>query len=166
MPKETAVNYQNKIHKTVDAIAAKVATWKSVGNSIVFTNGVFDLFHKGHVHYLQEAKALGDVLIVGLNSDESVSRLKGDHRPINDMDSRAAVLAGMQSVDAVVVFEQDTPLELITALLPTVLVKGGDYKLQDIVGADVVIEHGGEVSVLSFIAGYSSTTIINKIQNQ
>jgi len=163
MPKETEVKYQDKIYSSAESISAEVAAWKATGKNIVFTNGVFDLLHKGHIHYLQEAKALGDVLIVGLNSDESVSRLKGESRPINSLTSRAAVLASMEVVDAVVVFEEDTPLQLISAVLPAVLVKGGDYELHDIVGADTVIDHGGEVTVLSFIEGYSSTAIINKI---
>ena len=129
---------------------------------VVFTNGCFDALHPGHVEHLAQAKALGDVLVVGLNSDASVRRLKGAGRPLVPEDDRAAVLAALRSVDAVTLFDQDTPLELISALLPDVLVKGGDYDLDGIVGREVVQEAGGEVRVLPFVEGYSTTGILNR----
>ncbi|MFC3120846.1 bifunctional D-glycero-beta-D-manno-heptose-7-phosphate kinase/D-glycero-beta-D-manno-heptose 1-phosphate adenylyltransferase HldE [Agaribacter flavus] len=136
---------------------------KREGEKVVFTNGCFDILHSGHVSYLKEAAALGDRLIVAVNSDESVSRLKGDGRPVNSVARRMAVLAGLQSVDWVVEFDEDTPLRIITALMPDVLVKGGDYQLKDIVGGKEVIENGGEVRVLSFEDGVSTTAIILQI---
>ncbi len=129
---------------------------------VVFTNGCFDALHPGHVEHLAQAKALGDVLVVGLNSDASVRRLKGVGRPLVPEADRAAVLAALRSVDAVTLFDQDTPLELISALLPDVLVKGGDYDLDGIVGREVVEEAGGEVRVLPFVEGYSTTGILNR----
>lgn len=132
---------------------------------IVFTNGCFDILHAGHVHYLNEAKKLGDILVVGLNSDESVKRLKGDKRPILSEKERATVLLGLSAVDFVVIFSEDTPLELIKILKPDVLVKGGDWQKQDIVGWDFVEKNGGEVFSLSFIEGKSTTNIVEKIIN-
>jgi D-beta-D-heptose 7-phosphate kinase/D-beta-D-heptose 1-phosphate adenosyltransferase len=129
---------------------------------VVFTNGCFDALHPGHVEHLAQAKALGDVLVVGLNSDASVRRLKGAGRPLVPEADRAAVLAALSSVDAVTLFDQDTPLELISALLPDVLVKGGDYDLDGIVGREVVEEAGGEVRVLPLVEGYSTTGILNR----
>lgn len=131
----------------------------------VFTNGCFDLLHPGHVAYLATARSLGDKLIVGLNSDASVTRLKGAERPINPENDRALMLAALESVDYVVVFEEDTPYELITLLRPQVLVKGGDYTRETIVGSDVVEQEGGEVVVIRFEEGYSSTRIIEKIKS-
>ena len=129
---------------------------------VVFTNGCFDLLHAGHVEHLAQARALGDVLVVGLNSDASVRRLKGAGRPLLAEADRAAALAALGSVDAVTVFEEDTPLELITALLPDVLVKGGDYDLDDIVGRKTVEEAGGEVRALPYVEGYSTTGILER----
>ena len=146
-------------------IAKLTHEWKAAGNRIVFTNGVFDLLHAGHVTYLSEAADLGDKLILGLNSDESVQRLKGPERPVNTETTRASLLASMFFIDAVVVFNEDTPLELIKSILPDVLVKGGDYTIDTIVGAKETIANGGRVEVLSFLPGYSSTAIINKIKN-
>ena len=128
---------------------------------VVFTNGCFDLLHPGHVEHLAQARALGDVLVVGLNSDASVGRLKGAGRPLLAEADRAAALAALGSVDAVTVFDEDTPLELINALLPDVLVKGGDYDLDGIVGRKTVEEAGGEVRVLPFVEGYSTTGILD-----
>ena len=126
--------------------------WRMKGDRIVFTNGCFDILHRGHVEYLQEAAALGDRLVIGLNTDDSVGRLgKGDGRPYNDQDSRAKVVAALRLVDAVVLFDQDTPLELIQAIGPDVLVKGGDYTEDQIVGAEVVKARGGEVRSLSLV---------------
>lgn len=142
--------------------------WKQQGERVVFTNGCFDLLHPGHVRYLMDARALGQRLIVGLNDDASVQRLKGDDpycpRPINNLRDRASMLSALRSVDAVVSFAEDTPLALIERLLPDVLVKGGDYHLDDIVGADVVREHGGDVVAVPFLEGYSSTCLIQRIQ--
>ena len=143
-----------------------VANWQSGGSKVVFTNGVFDLLHIGHITYLAKASELGDKLIIGLNSDTSVKRIKGESRPINDQNNRAALLAAMFFVDAIVVFEDDTPLNLIMALMPDILVKGADYSVENIVGAKEVIANGGEVKTINFVEGYSSTSIIQKIRNQ
>ena len=132
---------------------------------MVFTNGCFELLHRGHVEYLAQARALGDVLVVGLNSDASVRRLKGAGRPLVAEADRAAVVAALRCVDAVTVFDEDTPLELISTLLPDVLVKGGDYHLDDIVGREVVEEAGGEVRVLPFVVGYSTTKILDRLKD-
>lgn len=131
---------------------------------IVFTNGCFDIIHAGHVSYLSQAKALGDILIVGLNSDSSVSRLKGDDRPINAEQDRAIVLAAFSFVDYVVIFEEDTPYELIKQIQPDILVKGGDWQASEIVGSDIVMEHGGVVQSLNFVEGLSTTSIIDKLK--
>ncbi len=142
-----------------------VQNWQKAGQRVVFTNGCFDLIHLGHVDYLEKARQLGDRLIIGLNSDDSVSRFKGPQRPLQDQVSRARVLAAMQFVDAVVFFNEDTPLNLISTLLPNVLVKGSDYLTENIVGADVVKNAGGEVKTIEFVAGYSTTRIVEKIKN-
>lgn len=143
-----------------------VAEWQSEGKQVVFTNGCFDILHYGHLHYLAEAKALGDKLVVGLNSDASVSRLKGTHRPINDFLTRQHILAALQMIDLVVEFEEDTPLNLIKKLLPDFLVKGGDWSPEQIVGSDLIFENGGKVMSLPFVEGYSTTNIEQKIKNQ
>lgn len=130
---------------------------------VVFTNGCFDILHAGHVAYLEEARAQGDFLVVGLNGDESVRRLKGPSRPLNGFHERARVLAGLRSVDLVVGFERDTPLELIRALQPDVLVKGGDWKVSEIVGAEDVLAAGGTVKSLSFKQGLSTTSLVDRI---
>ncbi len=132
--------------------------------TVVFTNGCFDLLHPGHIEFLAEARALGDALVVGLNSDASVRRLKGAGRPWVVEADRAAVLAGLRSVDAVTLFDEDTPLELISALLPDVLVKGGDYDLDSVVGREVVEGVGGDVRVLSFVERYSTTDILDRLK--
>ena len=133
---------------------------------IVFTNGCFDVLHFGHVHYLLEAKNLGDILVVGLNSDDSVRRLKGPSRPINGEKERAFVLASLSFVDYVVLFEEDTPENLIKAVRPDVLVKGGDYALDQIVGADYVRQNGGIVTTIPFVEGYSSSRIIEQLKTK
>ena len=133
---------------------------------MVFTNGVFDLLHIGHITYMTKAAELGDKLVIGLNSDSSVKRIKGEDRPVNDQNSRAMLLAALFFVDAVVVFEEDTPQELITTLLPDILVKGADYAIENIVGAKEVIANGGEVKTINFVDGYSSTSIIQKIRDR
>ena len=135
------------------------------GKKIVFTNGCFDILHRGHVTYLNQAKSLGDLLVMGMNSDESVKRLKGPERPINKENDRKFVLENLKSVDFVEIFTQDTPLELINTIKPAVLVKGGDWTIDKIVGAKEVISWGGEVFSLSFVDGYSTTGIIQKIQH-
>lgn len=143
---------------------ATVAEWQNAGNSIVFTNGCFDILHYGHVDYLEKARAMGDKLVVGLNSDASVSRFKGTDRPIQDQNSRARILASLQFVDLVVLFDEDTPKDLISALIPNVLVKGSDYLAENIVGAEVVKKTGGEVKTIDFVPGYSTSRIIEKIK--
>jgi rfaE bifunctional protein nucleotidyltransferase chain/domain len=148
------------------SLKSLVQSWQSEGKKVVFTNGVFDLLHIGHITYLAKAAELGDKLIIGLNADSSVRRLKGENRPVNDQNSRAAILAALFFVDAIVVFEEDTPLNLISTLLPDYLVKGADYSVDNIVGAKEVIANGGEVKTINFVEGYSSTSIINKIRNQ
>ena len=137
---------------------------KNQGKKIVFTNGCFDIIHKGHVTYLNEAKKLGDLLVIGLNSDASVKRLKGSERPINNEWDRQYVMGQLKAVDFVEIFHEDTPLNLILKVKPKVLVKGGDWKIDQIVGAKEVIESGGEVFSLQFVDGYSTTSIIHKIQ--
>lgn len=131
---------------------------------LVFTNGCFDLLHRGHVHYLREARTLGDVLVVGVNTDDSVRRLKGPGRPIVTQDDRAYVLAGVESVDAVTLFGEDTPARLIADLLPDVLVKGGDYRPDEVVGRDDVEEAGGELVILPFLEGFSTSRLVERIR--
>lgn len=133
---------------------------------IVFTNGVFDILHAGHVTYLEEARALGDILVVGLNSDDSVRRLKGPTRPINTQEDRARVLGALRCVDHVIIFDDDTPLAVITALIPDVLVKGGDYTRDTVVGADIVEQHGGAVVIIPLLEGRSTTSIIARSQGR
>ena len=153
---------KNKIQNW-NEIQATVANWKNDNQTIVFTNGCFDLLHYGHVHCLADAKDCGHKLIVGLNSATSVARLKGAHRPINDELTRQHLLASLEVVDAVVVFEEDTPLALIELVMPDVLVKGGDWQPHQIVGSTEVLENGGAVKSLPFVEGYSTTNIEAKI---
>jgi rfaE bifunctional protein nucleotidyltransferase chain/domain len=141
-----------------------ISQWQAIGEKIVFTNGCFDLLHFGHIHYLAEAKDLGNRLVVGINASASVSRLKGPTRPINDDLTRLHNMAALQMVDLVVVFEQDTPLELIRLLRPDVLVKGGDWPVEAIAGAADVLSWGGTVRSLPFVTGYSTTSIESKIK--
>jgi len=143
---------------------AKVKAWQQVGQKVVFTNGCFDLIHLGHVDYLEKARALGQKLVLGLNTDDSVSRFKGPERPLQDQNSRARVLAAMQFIDLVVFFNEDTPFSLISELVPNVLVKGSDYLTENIVGADVVQKAGGVVKTIEFVPGYSTTRIVEKIK--
>ncbi len=150
---------------TLEEIVRRVSQWRVKGKTIAFTNGVFDIIHAGHILSLSSAAAEGDILIVGLNSDASVKRLKGESRPVNDEDSRATVLASLLMVDAVVMFEEDTPLNLIKAIMPDVLVKGGDYKVEDIAGSKEVIEAGGRVVINPILEGFSTTGIIRKLNN-
>lgn len=142
----------------------QVEDWKKNSKKIVFTNGCFDLIHPGHLSYLLEAGSLGDQLIIGVNTDSSVRKIKGEERPINEEQSRLQLLAALFFVDAVVLFDEPTPADLIEAIKPDILVKGGDYKIDSIVGAKETIERGGTVKVLNFLPGYSSTNIIEKIK--
>ncbi len=132
--------------------------------TVVFTNGCFDLLHRGHVEYLHSARALGDALVVGLNTDDSVRRLKGEGRPLNGQEDRAIVLAALGCVDAVTLFDEDTPRELIAALVPDVLVKGGDYRVEDVVGREEVEAAGGRVVILPYLDGRSTTGLVRRIQ--
>lgn len=154
---------RNKIVSKEEALQT-VTRWKDEGLEVVFTNGCFDILHLGHVDYLEQARNLGDRLVLGLNSDASVRRLKGESRPVNHEMARARLLASLAFVDRVVFFGEDTPLELITYLLPDILVKGKDYEISNIVGADIVIEHGGKVETIELVDGFSTTTIIEKIK--
>ncbi|MBK6987866.1 MAG: D-glycero-beta-D-manno-heptose 1-phosphate adenylyltransferase [Bacteroidetes bacterium] len=137
--------------------------WRFLSKRIVFTNGCFDILHLGHIDYLSKASDLGDILIVGVNSDASTSRLKGPHRPINNEEQRSILLAALHFIDAVIVFDDPTPLELIKMVRPDVLVKGSDYNLSNIVGADVVQSYNGQVKTIDFLPGYSTTLIEEKI---
>ena len=153
-----------KFVENLAKLQRQLAVWRFKGRRVVFTNGCFDLLHEGHVTYLEAARSLGDVLIVGLNSDLSVSRLKGPERPLNTLSARARVLSALACVDALVAFVEDTPLELIQQIKPDVLAKGADYALQDIVGAEFVTSYGGEVARIPFVEGVSTTRIIGKMQ--
>lgn len=141
-----------------------IRKWKTEGNKVVFTNGCFDILHLGHVDYLEKARNIGDKLIVGVNTDNSVRKLKGSARPINDQNTRTRILAALDFVDAVVLFDEDTPLNLINDLVPDILVKGSDYDISNIVGADVVIENGGSVETIDLVDGFSTTGLIDKIK--
>lgn len=147
----------------VDNLTEKIQHLKRDGKKIVFTNGVFDIIHRGHIAYLNEAKALGDYLIVGLNADASVKRLKGDTRPVNKEQDRKFVMENLKAVDEVIIFTEDTPFNLISKIIPDILVKGGDWKEDQIVGSHIVKQNGGKVFSLKFIDNYSTTGIIEKI---
>lgn len=149
---------------SAEEAATMVDIWHYMGLKVVFTNGCFDILHYGHVNYLSRAANLGSRMVVGLNSDASVRKLKGETRPVQDEISRAHMLASMFFVDAVVIFNEDTPYELIKTLQPDVLVKGSDYTIDKIVGADIVMERGGKVETMDFVEGYSTSSIINKIK--
>lgn len=138
---------------------------KKEGKKLVFTNGCFDIIHRGHVDYLNRAKELGDYLVVALNSDNSVRRLKGENRPINKLEDRAFVVSNLKAVDFVVSFEEDTPFEIISAIVPDVLVKGGDWNIDNIVGKDIVEANGGKVYSLPYVENYSTSSIVNKMKN-
>ena len=149
---------------TINALQHQLKRWRLHNKKIVFTNGVFDILHEGHIASLSEAASYGDILIVGVNTDSSVKRLKGESRPINNEDSRTLILASLVITDAVILFEDDTPLNLITTILPDVLVKGGDYTIDQIVGAKEVIANGGEVKIVPILDGFSTTGIIEKMK--
>jgi len=156
-------NINSKIYN-LDCLTTQVEQWKATGNKVVFTNGCFDIIHRGHIEVLARTANLGDKLIIGLNSDQSIQKLKGKDRPIVDEQSRAILLAALSFVDAIVLFSEDTPLKLIGALLPDVLAKGGDYEIETIVGHEIVQKNGGKVKLVPFLDGFSSTTIIDKIK--
>ena len=159
----------------LDIIKSKIITdenleslltyWRLKNNRIVFTNGCFDILHRGHIEYLSESASLGDILVVGLNSDQSVRKIKGPDRPVQDEYSRALILASLKQVTGVYLFDEETPYRLINTVKPDVLVKGGDYKTEDIVGGDVVQANGGEVVTIDFLEGYSTSSIIDKLKN-
>jgi rfaE bifunctional protein nucleotidyltransferase chain/domain len=139
--------------------------WKETGKKVVFTNGCFDILHRGHLQILTTSASFGDVLVVGINTDASVKRLKGPLRPVNDEAFRSIMLASLRYVDAVVLFDEPTPLSLIEAIMPDVLVKGGDYTVNQIVGAEEVLQNGGKVEIVPIVKGYSTTKLIESIQN-
>ncbi len=143
----------------------QVEVWQQEGKKIVFTNGCFDIVHLGHIDYLEKARNLGDKLVLGLNTDASVQRLKGESRPVINEYARARMMAAMSFIDAVTLFDEETPKELIELLCPNILVKGDDYTIANIIGADFVISHGGEVKTISLVKGYSTSSIIEKIKN-
>ena len=151
---------------TGDSLTKKLALWRFKNYKIVFTNGCFDILHRGHVEYLSKAASYGDVMIVGLNSDASVRNIKGESRPVQDEESRALILASLQYVTVVVLFDEDTPYNLIKQVRPDVLVKGADYKPEEIVGYDVVSAKGGEIITIDLVEGHSTTGILNKISKE
>ena len=157
-------NINNKIH-TWESLKEQVKKWDEAGEKIVFSNGCFDLIHRGHIDYLAKAADMGTKLVLGLNTDASVSKLKGPHRPIQDEQSRQFILSALAFVDAVTLFDEETPYELIKLVQPDVLVKGSDYKPENIVGYDVVMSKGGEVKTIDYIEGYSTSGIEKKIKN-
>jgi rfaE bifunctional protein nucleotidyltransferase chain/domain len=155
---------QNKIIDKGN-LSKLIENYRLKNQKIVFTNGCFDILHKGHITYLAQAASLGNRLIVGINSDNSVQKLKGNHRPIQDETSRSIIMAGLHVVSAVIIFDEDTPLELIKLVKPDFLVKGGDWETTNIVGADIVLAYGGEVISIPFIDGFSTTAIEAKIKS-
>lgn len=155
----------NKI-VTQETLLSRLAHWRAVGETIVFTNGCFDILHAGHITLLNHCATLGDRVIVGLNSDKSVKQLKGETRPMNHESDRALLLASLQNVDAVILFEEETPLNLITQILPDVLVKGGDYKATEIVGAKEILANGGRVEIVPLVAGKSTTAMIQRLNDK
>lgn len=159
------VNYIDSKIVTTDKLIKRIETWRLKNDKIVFTNGCFDILHRGHSDYLARARSLGNRLIVGLNTDRSVrEQNKGEDRPINSETDRAFMLASLHVVDAVVLFDDDTPLKLIQKLIPDILVKGADWDVDKVVGADVVRQNGGEVLTVELVEGYSTTALIEKIR--
>ena len=155
---------EKKIAYTAKEAENTLSLWRFKDDKIVFTNGCFDILHKGHIEYLAKAASLGTKLVIGLNTDASVKRLKGDSRPVNDENARALLLASLVFVDKVILFDTDTPRDLIDFVQPDVLVKGGDYKPEEIVGHDIVKAKGGEIVTLDFVEGYSTTSLIEKMK--
>ncbi len=153
---------KNKLIKDED-ISKKIAYWNFLDKKIVFTNGCFDVIHLGHIMYLSKAADIGNILIVGLNTDESVKRIKGNNRPINNQHARSITIASLFFVDAVILFDEDSPLELIRKVKPQIIVKGSDYSNDEIVGSDLVKSYGGDVATIDYVDGYSSSEIIKKL---
>lgn len=151
---------------TLPQLLQKIAQWKVLAKTIAFTNGVFDILHPGHIFSLSQAAREADYLIVGINSDESVKRLKGNDRPVNNQESRSLIVASLLMVDAVIIFDDDTPLALINAVKPDVLVKGGDYTIEQIVGAREVMASGGRVVINPMVEGYSTSNIIDNLKTR
>ncbi len=156
-------NIEKKIFRPGE-LKATLNVWRLQQKKIVFTNGCFDLLHLGHIDYLARAADFGDKLVIGLNSDVSTTVLKGPNRPINDQRSRSMILASLSFVDAVIIFDEETPLELITWVRPDFLIKGSDYTIPEIVGSDIVLKNGGEVHTIDYLPGYSTTLIEKKIK--
>jgi D-glycero-beta-D-manno-heptose 1-phosphate adenylyltransferase len=154
---------QSKILLDTEELENLLSIWRFKDQKIVFTNGCFDIIHRGHIEYLAKAASLGNILIIGLNSDASVKRLKGQSRPVQDENARALVLASFSFVTKVVMFDTDTPYDLIKTVQPDILVKGGDYKPEDIVGYDIVTAKGGKIATIDFVEGHSTTSIIKKM---
>ena len=150
---------------SLEKLLVKINEWKEQNKQLVFTNGCFDILHLGHIDYLEKAREKGDVLIIGLNTDSSIKILKGNNRPINNEMSRSRMLAALSFVDAVVLFNEETPLELIKRVSPDILIKGDDYVAESIVGAPFVLENGGKVETIHLVEGYSTTQLIEKIKN-
>ena len=161
--KKAKKNKQSKI-LSAPALKNQLEKWRKLKQRIVFTNGCFDLLHYGHIDYLAKARDLGDRLVLGLNTDASISRIKGPSRPVKDEISRSHILAAMQCVDAVILFDEETPINLISMISPDVLVKGGDYEVKDIVGHEIVLNNKGKVCTIDFVDGYSSSALIEKIK--
>ena len=160
------LNYiKSKIFKDKASTDRQIAVWKFLNHKIVFTNGCFDILHRGHIEYLARAADEGDILVVGLNTDHSVRMLKGDQRPVNDEETRALVLGSLGFVDAVVLFDEETPYDLIKRVRPDVLVKGADYRAEDIVGYDIVTGNGGEIKTIELLDGFSTSGLIDKIKS-
>lgn len=159
-------HFQDILDKIVDSNTAQglVGLWQANGLEVVFTNGCFDILHRGHVEYLAKAASKGQKLVLGLNTDNSVSRIKGPLRPVVNQEARAILLAALSSIDLVVLFDEETPYELIKLLQPNILVKGSDYKPESIVGYDIVVARGGRVETIDFVDGFSTTSLIEKIK--
>lgn len=158
------MNVEDKI-MSLKTLLSQLEQWRKKGEKIVFTNGCFDILHTGHITLINHCATIGDKVIIGLNTDKSVQKLKGQNRPVNNENDRALLLASLQNIDAVVLFEEETPLNLIKAISPDVLVKGGDYKKDEIVGADDVLAAGGNVEIVSLVVGKSTTALIKQLNN-
>lgn len=160
------MNYiKSKILSDTVEIDRQIAVWKFLNHKVVFTNGCFDILHRGHIEYLAKAADEGEILVVGLNTDNSVRKIKGENRPVNDEETRATVLGALGFVDAVFLFDEETPYELIKRVQPNVLIKGSDYKAEEIVGYDIVTQNRGEIKTVDLVEGFSSTGLIDKIKS-
>lgn len=158
-------HYTEKIFQSFDDFFECLKNWKTSNQKLAFTNGCFDLLHRGHIDYLDKTAALGDKLIVGLNTDASIKKLKGEKRPFIDEQSRATLMASLEMVDAVILFNEETPYRLINQIKPDVLTKGKDYKIEEIAGFDIVLDSGGQVETIELSKGFSTTSLIEKIKN-